>query len=222
VRTPPILYLHGLYNGHIVIPLGAILLSFQSQVPSRLCGFQYWTASWTRKAFPDSIHISRSHEGVSFFSLLPAHQPLLSLPTPTTMSPPILGSGSPPQPTYMIGPRKPSKPLVSVEQVQDHLQLLDAFHRLRVTVEQGKDNRIPGFAVRMDKENRWRWFIHLAIDRCVFSTVHLSSLGPTDPYSRFEKWVEALQFARPGKFLAKYHPPLDVCMVWHAYMLCPR
>ncbi|KIM61528.1 hypothetical protein SCLCIDRAFT_1179879 [Scleroderma citrinum Foug A] len=118
------------------------------------------------------------------------------------MSPPLLGSGSSPPPTYMIGPRKPSKPLVTVEQVQEHLQLLDAFHRLRVTVEQGKDNRIPGFAVRMDKDSRWRWFIHLAIDR-------------------FEKWVEALQFARPGQFLAKYHPPLDVCMVWHAYMLCP-
>ncbi|KAL4081307.1 hypothetical protein V8B97DRAFT_1863695 [Scleroderma yunnanense] len=116
--------------------------------------------------------------------------------------PPIFGTGTPLQPTYMIGPRKPSKPLVAVEQVQDHLQLLNAFHRLRVTVDQCKDSRIPSFAMRMDKDSRWRWFIHLAIDR-------------------FEKWVEALQFARAGQFLAKYHPPLDVCMVWHAYMLCP-
>ena len=141
-------------------------------------------------------------------------------PTATTMSPPppLLRTGSSPPPTYMIGPRKPSKPLVTVDQVQDHLNLLDAFHRLRVTVEQGKDNRIPTYAVRMDKESRWRWFIHLAIDRSVHSSYLSSTHGPI----RFEKWVEALQYARAGQFLAKYHPPLDVCMVWHAYMLCPR
>ena len=121
------------------------------------------------------------------------------------MSPPLLGSGSSPPPTYMIGPRKPSKPLVTVEQVQEHLQLLDAFHRLRVTVEQGKDNRIPGFAVRMDKDSRWRWFIHLAIDRYVFS-VHSSYLGSTDSiqdlkngYRQFLFMLHALISLKPKK-----------------------
>ncbi|KAI6032234.1 hypothetical protein BKA83DRAFT_4211506 [Pisolithus microcarpus] len=121
---------------------------------------------------------------------------------PPPPPPPWPNLFSQPPPTYMIGPRKPSNPLVTVEQVQDHLQLLSAFHRLKMTVEECRDNRIPRFAVRMDSDRRWRWFVHLAIDR-------------------FEKWVAALQHAAAGRFLAKYHPPLDVCIVWHAYMLCP-
>ncbi|KAG6328422.1 hypothetical protein ID866_10667, partial [Astraeus odoratus] len=105
------------------------------------------------------------------------------------MSPPPSKLRKTAQPTYMIGHGRPPKPLVTVEQVQDHLQLLSAFHRLQATVEDGRDNRIPRSAMRMDRDSRWRWFIHLAINR-------------------FEKWVEALYFS-PGQFLAKYHPPLD-------------
>lgn len=66
---------------------------------------------------------------------------------------------------YLIGSCEVPKPLVSVEQVEDHLQLLAAFHDLRIIVEEGKDQRIPGFAKQMNPESRWQWFVYLATDR---------------------------------------------------------
>jgi hypothetical protein len=46
------------------------------------------------------------------------------------------------------------------------------------------------------------WFITLAIDR-------------------FEQWVKSLQFVPLEKFINKQFPPIDVWMVWHAYLLNP-
>ncbi|KIK96103.1 hypothetical protein PAXRUDRAFT_826337 [Paxillus rubicundulus Ve08.2h10] len=105
-------------------------------------------------------------------------------------------------PTYVIGSQETPGPLVSPEQVKGYLRLLRAFHNLRITVEDCKDHRIPGYAMKMDKDGRWRWFVHLAIDR-------------------FEGWVRSLQFVPLEKFVTKHLPPLDVWMVWHAYLLSP-
>ncbi|KAF9235563.1 hypothetical protein BU15DRAFT_51289 [Melanogaster broomeanus] len=93
-------------------------------------------------------------------------------------------------------------PLVSPEQVKGHLRLLRAFHNLRIIVEDCKDRRIPGYAMQMDRHRRWEWFIHLAIDR-------------------FERWVQSLQFVPLAKFVTEHMPPLDVWLVWHAYILSP-
>ncbi|KAH7882290.1 hypothetical protein F5I97DRAFT_1931482 [Phlebopus sp. FC_14] len=108
---------------------------------------------------------------------------------------------APPAP-HTIGSQKTPGPLVSVEQVKGHLRLLRAFHNLRITVEDCKDNRIPECARHLDKDKRWRWFIHLAVDR-------------------FERWVQCLQFVPLEKFVTNHLPPLDVWMVWHAYLLTP-
>ncbi|KIJ69734.1 hypothetical protein HYDPIDRAFT_78222 [Hydnomerulius pinastri MD-312] len=108
----------------------------------------------------------------------------------------------PPRPTYVIGSQRTPGPLVSPEQVKGHLRLLRAFHNLRVTVEDCKDRRLPGYAMQMDKGSRWKWFVHLAIDR-------------------FERWVESLKFVPLEKFVTKHLPPIDVWMVWHAYLLSP-
>jgi len=35
---------------------------------------------------------------------------------------------------------------------------------------------------------------------------------------RFEKWLTIVKFAPLDKFLNKHFPPLDVWMVWHAYL----
>lgn len=107
-----------------------------------------------------------------------------------------------PGPSFEIASRRTSGPLVSIAQVQGHLRLLRAFHNLRVIVEECKDRRIPAFAAQMDKESRWIWFITLAIDR-------------------FERWVKSLQFVPLEKFISKHFPPIDVWMVWHAYLLNP-
>lgn len=107
-----------------------------------------------------------------------------------------------PGPSFEIASRRTSDPLVSIAQVQGHLRLLRAFHNLRVIVEECKDRRIPAFAAQMDKESRWIWFITLAIDR-------------------FERWVKSLQFVPLEKFISKHFPPIDVWMIWHAYLLNP-
>ncbi|RDB20076.1 hypothetical protein Hypma_013082 [Hypsizygus marmoreus] len=53
-----------------------------------------------------------------------------------------------------------------------------------------------------DKDRRWAWFVGLAVER--FSMWY-SSLRPSDTYRLVEELL----------------PPLDVLMVWHAYMLNP-
>ena len=70
-------------------------------------------------------------------------------------------------PPYVVGTQHAQQPLVSPEQVKGHIRLLRAFYNLRITVEDGKDRRIPGYAVKMDKDARWRWFVHLAVERFV-------------------------------------------------------
>ncbi|KAG2069001.1 hypothetical protein BDR04DRAFT_1102485 [Suillus decipiens] len=105
-------------------------------------------------------------------------------------------------PSFEIGSQRTPGPLVSIAQVKGHLRLLRAFHNLRVTVEECKDRRIPAFAAQMDRDSRWVWFITLAIDR-------------------FEQWVKSLRFVPLEKFIDKQFPPIDVWMVWHAYLLNP-
>lgn len=70
-------------------------------------------------------------------------------------------------PVYVVGAQRASRPLVSPEHVRGHLRLLRAFYNLRITVEDCKDRRIPGYAMQMDKDARWRWFVHLAVERYV-------------------------------------------------------
>ncbi|OJA15205.1 hypothetical protein AZE42_10552 [Rhizopogon vesiculosus] len=104
--------------------------------------------------------------------------------------------------SFIIGSQRTPGPLVSIAQVKGHLRLLRVFHNLRVIVEECKDRRIPAFAAQMDRDSRWVWFITLAINR-------------------FERWVKSLQFAPLEKFINKHFPPIDVWMVWHAYLLNP-
>ncbi|KAG1743622.1 uncharacterized protein EDB91DRAFT_1200520 [Suillus paluster] len=104
--------------------------------------------------------------------------------------------------SFVIGSQRTPGPLVSTIQVKGHLRLLRAFHNLRVIVEECKDRRIPAFAVQMDRDSRWMWFITLAIDR-------------------FERWVKSLKFVPLEKFISKQFPPIDVWMIWHAYLLNP-
>ncbi|KAK6981762.1 hypothetical protein R3P38DRAFT_3113380 [Favolaschia claudopus] len=51
-------------------------------------------------------------------------------------------------------------------------------------------------------ESRWPWFVGLAVER-------------------FEKWCTALKPSHTEQGLASILPPLDVLMVWHAYLLNP-
>lgn len=67
---------------------------------------------------------------------------------------------------YVVGTQRAERPLVSKEHVKGHIRLLRAFYNLRITVEDCKDRRIPWYVTRMTKDARWRWFVHLAVERC--------------------------------------------------------
>ncbi|TFY79889.1 hypothetical protein EWM64_g4122 [Hericium alpestre] len=56
----------------------------------------------------------------------------------------------------------------------------------------------------MHPDQRWAWFVSLAVER-------------------FERWSRVV-VARGdiGDWIATEIPPLDVCMVWHAYLLNPH
>ncbi|KAJ7908144.1 hypothetical protein B0H13DRAFT_2662147 [Mycena leptocephala] len=89
-----------------------------------------------------------------------------------------------------------TKPFVTTAQIKDHLALLTAFANLRSKVETMPAEQFPFLPSAPDR--RWAWFVGLAVER-------------------FEIWCKALRPSHTEKGLAM--PPLDVLMVWHAYML---
>jgi len=75
---------------------------------------------------------------------------------------------TPKEARFKIGNHETSGPLVSTTQAKAYLRLLRAFHRLKVSVEDDENKKLPQFAREMDKISRWTWFVTLAVDRCAF------------------------------------------------------
>lgn len=113
---------------------------------------------------------------------------------------------------------------VNVAQLKTHLRLLGAFHDLRSMVEAGEDVRIPAQVRDFEADQRWGWFVNLAVERYVGSF----SYRKNDNWEiRFQRWlVELIQHPSPdhlslGIWIEQCIPPLDVVMVWHSYLLNP-
>ncbi|KAF9535191.1 hypothetical protein CPB83DRAFT_924921 [Crepidotus variabilis] len=112
-----------------------------------------------------------------------------------------------PPPTYTVptqfkvGNRSTKAPLVSIQEIKGHLALLNAFAELKNEVDGVTATTIHG--VTLDKERRWGWFVGCAVER-------------------FDKWCRALRPEHAAEKAEIIMPPLDVIMVWHAYMLNPR
>lgn len=70
---------------------------------------------------------------------------------------------SPPS-AYHIGSHTLANPLVNVDQLKAHLGLLKALYDLRQAVEAG-DDRFPELVRTMGPEQRWGWFVSLAVER---------------------------------------------------------
>ncbi|TFK46966.1 hypothetical protein OE88DRAFT_1637188 [Heliocybe sulcata] len=107
--------------------------------------------------------------------------------------------------TYKIGDKTTDVPFVDTYQLKLHLRLLRAFHDLRVTVQNIDATRLPPGVDKIDASLRWAWFLHLAVER-------------------FERWVSTLPSSSGREGPAWYElevPPLDVLLVWHAYILNP-
>ncbi|KAJ7595559.1 hypothetical protein C8J56DRAFT_1022189 [Mycena floridula] len=85
--------------------------------------------------------------------------------------------------------------------------LLSAFSKLRAQVEQVDWDTADAPRV-YGEGRRWAWFVGLAVER-------------------FEIWMRSPKFVPPASptwlFAAhpKYIPPIDVLMIWHAYLLNP-
>lgn len=105
--------------------------------------------------------------------------------------------------SYEIGSTTRTEPLVSVQYLKAHLCLLGAFKSLRTSVENAGDDQLPILALGLDKSQRWSWFVGLAVDR-------------------FHRWVETVECGPLKSWVDTELPPLDVLMIWHAYMLNPR
>ncbi|KAG8979649.1 hypothetical protein FRB90_008032, partial [Tulasnella sp. 427] len=100
------------------------------------------------------------------------------------------------------------KPQIMPSDLQAHLVLLGAFHRLREEVRTFKGKAdIP-----MEPDERWAVFLQRAV-------------------YRFEQWAvrmigregqEEVLGEGPKVLTPNEVPPLDVLMVWHTYMLNPR
>lgn len=84
-----------------------------------------------------------------------------------------------------------------------HLRLLGAFNALRATVEENLGAQLPDTVAGLDAAQRWAWFVGLAVDR-------------------FERWAAFVSSKALKSWVKTDFPPLDVLMVWHAYMLNPR
>ncbi|KAJ7448314.1 hypothetical protein FB451DRAFT_1053890 [Mycena latifolia] len=89
-------------------------------------------------------------------------------------------------------------PFVSTRQLKNHLVLLHAFAELKSKVEAMGSAQAPKH-MPSDQAHRWAWFVGLAVER-------------------FEIWCKALE---PADAQKGFLPPIDVLMVWHAYLLNP-
>jgi hypothetical protein len=91
--------------------------------------------------------------------------------------------------------------LVDIAQIKSHLTLLHALAELKNSVDSIGAPVI--LKVPMDKEQRWAWFVGCAVER-------------------FDIWCRSLKDADLLVAAEIIMPPLDVIMVWHAYMLNPK
>ncbi|KZT69341.1 hypothetical protein DAEQUDRAFT_726929 [Daedalea quercina L-15889] len=106
------------------------------------------------------------------------------------------------QDRYKIGSHKITESLVDLEHIKAHLNLLGAFRNMRNRVEDCPDTSLPEVAQFLDGSQRWAWFVGLALER-------------------FHRWVKNVKQMELATWITDEIPPLDVMMIWHAYMLNP-
>ncbi|KAG6845551.1 hypothetical protein H0H87_007795 [Tephrocybe sp. NHM501043] len=91
-------------------------------------------------------------------------------------------------------------------QVKGHLALLHSFASLRAQIQdlptQTSDSEHATNYMPYDQDARWAWFVSLAVER-------------------FTHWCESLTSSDASRPAAEFLPPIDVLMVWHAYLLNP-
>lgn len=126
------------------------------------------------------------------------------------------------QSQFHVGTSVTPVPFVTPSKLKIHLGLLRAFRELKLQVQDNADiaNTFPPLAGALDAEARWVWFLELALERYVIHRyLPLYNKRRIVP-RRFRRWVLALGVLRTSA-AAVDNPPLDVWLIWHAYMLNP-
>lgn len=126
------------------------------------------------------------------------------------------------QSQFRVGKGVTTAPFVTPSQLKAHLGLLRAFRDLKLKVQDNSNpsNVFPPLAGALDPEARWVWFLELALERYVRFLRFAFSNELEMVALRFRRWVLALGVLRTLP-TAVDNPPLDVWLVWHAYMLNP-
>jgi hypothetical protein len=120
---------------------------------------------------------------------------------------------------FRIGSHALSTPFVTHAQLGAYLALLRAFRDLRTRVEGVEGDGFSLVDPGSDDALRWPCFVARAVERCVSSPFSAKG-GLTARALRFERWITTLEEGvTPAHDQALV--PLDVLMVWHAYLLNP-
>ncbi|PPR07442.1 hypothetical protein CVT24_007708 [Panaeolus cyanescens] len=102
---------------------------------------------------------------------------------------------------FSIGGSVLQDPLVGIQEIKGHLALLRAFTRLKEdAIKHAFFNEFGTYWD--DDEGRWRYFVGFAVER-------------------FDTWCESLEEKDVSLSWDEFLPPVDVLMVWHAYLLNP-
>ena len=126
-----------------------------------------------------------------------------------------------PQSQFRVGKATTTAPFVTPSQIRTHLGLLRVFTELELKIKAppAEDNAFPLLAGKLDSDSRWVWFLELALER--YAVHRLSPFKFHNELrivpSRFSRWTKAVGVS----LTAMDNPPLDVWLIWHAYMLNP-
>jgi hypothetical protein len=108
-----------------------------------------------------------------------------------------------------------SDSILDPSELSAHLDLLRAFHDLKSRVEAGKE-----LEFNANPEERWESFVQTSVEKCIVTKP--ASCGVLKfHFCRFHRWVSGLRVHDNDVFEGTEHPSLDICLVWHAYMLNP-
>ena len=134
-----------------------------------------------------------------------------------------------PPTTFLIGTHEVDTSLVQIKDLKLHLALLRAFSELRKQVEEQTGSaytHFPPEVKQLSPERRWTWFVHLAVERSVCRVALTCTLFEYH-HLRFQRWAQhfpraTLMKGAQSPWDVENTPPLDVWLVWHAYLLNPR
>jgi len=112
-----------------------------------------------------------------------------------------------------------ANPTLNPSELKAHLNLLRAFHDMKSKVEDGTKLGPDGHS--LSPEIEWKSFVQASVERYIVCECALRGMMIICCV-RFQGWVSSLKINDNDVAEKIECPPLDACLVWHAYMLNPR